>query len=95
MEIEQDQDYAYDDYYGNDGGANDEDESWKVRRASVRLLDSILRYQKHTIDAIMKRNTISNLKDRLKEKDETIRNDTFIALESFFKAITVLSDAQP
>jgi hypothetical protein len=44
MEIEGDDDYGYDSYFGNDQGYTDEDESWRVRRSSIRLLDSILKY---------------------------------------------------
>ncbi|EGR34114.1 hypothetical protein IMG5_023380 [Ichthyophthirius multifiliis] len=91
MEIEQDEeDY---DYYSED---QDSDEcSWRVRRASLQLIETLVKSDseliKYIFEKCISQNTQKNIIQRLMEKYENIRFANFQCLQTVIKSI-VISD---
>jgi hypothetical protein len=67
------------------GNADDDDTSWKVRRASVKLIDAILNSRPDKLREIY-RNYAAELVDRFKERDENVKINILETFRSFLKS---------
>lgn len=103
--IEFDPNYSYENQGQDDGGAGGyddeyedyeevavmEDSSWKVRRAAVKVLHSIVK-SGMVIDKDQKQLIISKLVKCLKEHDENTKMDIISCLESYLSTLVIVEE---
>lgn len=98
MDIE---DGGYDDedmeYLSDD--QDSDDSSWRVRKASLSIIETLVRSDSDLIKLIFEkcvtsRNDASTIVNRLKEKNENIRFATFSCLQTIIKSIVIADAAQ-
>ena len=83
MEIEETE--SYDDYGFESDQMGQEDSSWRVRRASIHMINTLIKSRNDLVSDLSK-GVVQTLVSRLKEKDENVRHDIFSSLESYYRA---------
>lgn len=91
MEIEEEQE-DYDDGYDEDD--NGEDSSWKVRKASISVIDRVIELRldvlPHVIEnCIQVEGNNINLIMKLREENENVRNATLSAIQNLIKSCVI------
>ena len=73
---------------------DDDDTSWKVRRASVRVIDSIIKTRPEMLREIYKDLSL-NIMGRFKERDENVKCDILRTFCSMLKTTGITENMQP
>lgn len=78
------------DRLSDEGYSDDEDTSWKVRRAATKLLSAIITGYPNLL-AELYPNARSALTARFREREETVKIDTFNALVDLIRQVNCVS----
>ena len=79
----EDEEDEYDDY--DDYGGDDDDNTWKVRRASVKVIQAFIVSRPELLQKLYNQCTES-LVGRLKEREDSVKTSIIICLEELMKA---------
>jgi cullin-associated NEDD8-dissociated protein 1 len=83
--MDADNDEDEEDYYEEDyGGSDDDDTSWKVRKSAVQVLNAIITSRSETIDS----KYINEILYRVREREENVRLDIISCFTNFLSKST-------
>lgn len=99
MEIEDSNGYDDEDMEYLSDDQDSDDSSWRVRKASLSVIETLVRSDSDLIKLIFEkcvtsRSDTSTIVNRLKEKNENIRFATFSCLQTIIKSIVIAETAQ-